>query len=69
RETTKPLQIGELMIVASHAEIESPAAERESLLNVCREHLADEATPIEWQARPFGSSWSDLELPELTGSH
>jgi hypothetical protein len=64
QETEKPLQVGELMVVASHAEIESSAAaRRESLLQSCQAHLADEPAPIEWQARPFGSSWSDLELP------
>lgn len=44
------------------------AARRASLLQTCREHLAEEPVPIEWEARPFGSSWSDLDLPELTNS-
>lgn len=66
QEAQKPLQVGELMVVASHAEIEAPAAaRRDELLESCRAHLADEAVPIEWQARRFGSSWSDLELPKL----
>lgn len=69
KETTKPLHVGELMVVASHAEIESSAAgRRETLLDACTAHLADERVPIEWQARPFGSSWADLELPQLTRS-
>jgi hypothetical protein len=64
QETNKPLQVGELMVVASHAEIESSAAGRsKSLLQSCRQHLMDQPVPIEWQSRPFGSSWSDLELP------
>lgn len=70
REAKKPLRVGELMVVASHAEIESSvAARRESLLHSCRVHLFDEPVPVEWEARSFGSSWSDLELPELTSSH
>lgn len=69
QEAKKPLRVGELMVVASHAEIEAPAAaRREPLLGSCRAHLDDKPVPIEWQARSFGSSWSDLELPELTGS-
>jgi thymidylate synthase len=65
QEAQKPLQVGELMVVASHAEIEGYAtAHSNELLQSCRAHLADETVPIEWQARRFGSSWADLELPE-----
>ena len=68
QETSADLQVGELMVVASHAEIESAAASRrDSLLESTRAHLTDEPVPIEWQARQFGSSWSDLELPAWTG--
>jgi thymidylate synthase len=65
QEAQKPLRVGELMVVASHAEIEGSATARsDELLQSCRAHLADESVPIEWQARRFGSSWSDLELPD-----
>lgn len=66
QESKKDLQVGELMVVASHAEIEQSAAQqRDSLLRSCQTLLGDEPVPIEWQARPFGSSWADLELPAL----
>lgn len=66
QETQRDLEVGELMVVASHAEIESTAApQRDVLLQSCKELLSQQPVPIEWQARPFGSSWSDLELPSL----
>jgi hypothetical protein len=69
-ETTSDLQPGELMVVASHAEIEGSAApQRDSLLESCRTHLADEPQPIECQSRPFGATWSDLELPRPADKH
>jgi hypothetical protein len=68
QEATSNLRPGELMIIASHAEIERSAAPlRESLLTSCHARLDDAPMPIEWQARTFGSSWSDLELPVLAG--
>lgn len=69
QETKSDLRVGELMVVASHAEIESSAAPiRESLLKSSKSYLTDETVPIEWQARMFGSSWSDLELPTPVGT-
>ncbi|NMO04514.1 hypothetical protein HH308_25165 [Gordonia sp. TBRC 11910] len=68
-ETDTDLRPGELMVVASHADIESAAAsQRVSLLESSRACLAEQPVPIEWQARQLGSSWSDLELPALTGN-
>lgn len=67
QESRRDLEVGELMVVASHAEIESSAAsQRVALLQSCKELLTEQSVPIEWQARPFGSSWSDLELPSPT---
>lgn len=67
RESHKELRVGELLVVASHADIESAArASRTGLLEQCRSHLDDESTNIELQARPFGARWSDLNLPEVS---
>jgi hypothetical protein len=67
QETTKPLLVGELMVVASHAGIESAAVPRKSaLLAACKSALDSEVVPIECEARPFGSSWADLELPSVS---
>ena len=67
RETTKPLVVGELMVVASHAGIESAATSGKSaLIAACKEAADTEVAPIEWEARPFGSLWSDLELPRVS---
>lgn len=66
-ESSKDLHVGELMIVASHAEIESDArAGAPDLLAACRQSLDDEPVEIEWQNRPFGAKWSDLDLPEVS---
>lgn len=67
RESKKDLHVGELMVVASHAEIDGAArSDASELVAACRTHLDDEPVPIEWQARPFGAKWSDLNLPEVS---
>lgn len=64
RECQKELRVGELMIVASHAEIDSEARPgAPDLVARCQEFLDDVPAEIEWQARPFGAKWSDLNLP------
>ena len=66
RESRKDLTVGELMVVASHAEIDQQArGGRAVLLEKCNSYLADGPTPIEWQSRPLGARWSDLNLPKV----
>lgn len=65
-ESKKDLQVGELMVVASHAEIEQGAhGSIASLLDPATNGSTGVATDIEWHSRPFGSAWSDLELPRI----
>lgn len=65
-ECTKDLQVGELMVVASHAEIEQSArGSIASLLDPATNGATGTAGDIEWHSRPFGSAWSDLELPSI----
>lgn len=68
KESAKNLEVGELMVVASHAEIDSGARGAATTLvaSSAATDLAGGAVPIEWQSRAFGSSWSDLDLPEPT---
>ena len=66
-ECVKDLQVGELMIVASHAEIDTGA--RSAAKGILESNIPADlsaATEIEWQSRPFGSSWSDLDLPSFS---
>lgn len=66
-ESKKDLQVGELMVVASHAEIEQGArASIKSLLDPATNGSSGVVTEIEWHGRPFGSAWSDLDLPNVT---
>lgn len=65
-ECTKDLQVGELMVVASHAEIEQSArGSIASLLDPTTNGATGAVGDIEWHGRPFGSAWSDLELPSI----
>lgn len=64
-ESVKELKVGELLIVASHAEIDSGARDAAKTLLESRLNASfDDPVAIEWQSRPFGSSWSDLDLPD-----
>ena len=66
RESRKNLRVGELMVVASHAEIEREARSgAHKLIDRSKMHLDDEPVEIEWHTRPFGAKWSDLNLPEV----
>ena len=56
-------EVGELMIVASHAEIDG--ARRHELLQAARQ-VQGQLQPVEVQARPFGETWRDLELPAMS---
>lgn len=65
-ESKKDLEVGELMVVASHAEIEQGARRSiASLLDPATNGSTGAASAIEWHSRPFGSTWSDLELPRI----
>lgn len=66
-ESRKDLEVGELMVVASHAEIEPEARSVASqLIDSCTTSIdAEDPTSIEFEARPFGAKWSDLELPAV----
>ncbi|WP_143544415.1 MULTISPECIES: hypothetical protein [unclassified Rhodococcus (in: high G+C Gram-positive bacteria)] len=67
RESRKDLRVGELMIVASHAEIEKEArSRRQILVRSCNAHLGEDPQKIEWHSRGFGQSWSDLRLPTVS---
>ena len=64
-ESVKELKVGELLIVASHAEIDSGARDAAKTLLESRLNASfDDPVAIEWQSRPLGSSWSDLDLPD-----
>lgn len=56
-------EVGELMIVASHAEIDG--GRRQELLRAAHQRQG-RLQPVEVQARPFGASWRDLELPAMS---
>jgi len=65
-ESKKDLEIGELMVVASHAEIEQSArGSVDSLLNPATNGSSGGVSDVEWHNRPFGSTWADLELPRI----
>ncbi|MCR6493534.1 hypothetical protein [Cellulomonas sp. P24] len=55
--------VGELMVVASHADAVLP--QRKELLHAASA-AAGETRPIELSARPLGASMSDLSMPDLT---
>lgn len=55
--------IGELMVVASHADIDATRAAAGSLLQSATAAAGREVTDVEVESRRLGMSWRDLELP------
>jgi len=58
-------QVGELMVVATHADIDAPTSAAGELLDAATECAGNDVVPIEVESRRFGTSWRDLELPTL----
>lgn len=58
-------QVGELMVVATHADIDAPSTAAGELLAAAAECAGSDVVPIEVESRRFGTSWRDLELPTL----
>lgn len=66
-ESRKDIRCGELMVTASHAEIDAEGRRtKDHLMQACKPQLNNDPSAVEWHTRPFGSSWSDLNLPRLS---
>jgi hypothetical protein len=55
--------IGEIMVVASHADIDATRTAAQSLLSSAVDASGTGIAQIEVESRPLGSTWRDLDLP------
>lgn len=55
--------VGEIMVVASHADIDATRAAAESLLSAAVRSSGIDMAQIEVESRPLGAPWRDLDLP------
>ena len=56
-------EVGEIMVVASHADIDTTRAAAESLLSAAVRSSGIDIAQIEVESRPLGTPWRDLDLP------
>ena len=59
-------EIGELMVVASHADIDTTRSVARSLYSRAVDASGSDIAEIEVQSRPLGAKWRDLDLPAGT---
>jgi hypothetical protein len=55
--------VGEIMVVASHADIDATRTAAESLLGAAVGSSGTDIARIEVESRPLGAPWRDLDLP------
>jgi hypothetical protein len=55
--------VGEIMVVASHADIDATRSTAQSLLSAAAGASGTDIAQIEVESRPLGAPWRDLDLP------